>query len=207
MLYKPANPVCTMDDPHDRRTVAELVEHPSGARLFPVGRLDYDTLGLLLMTDDGDLAQKLTHPKHGVRTVYRAVVKGKINDEAAAELTKGVFLADRRDGRTIGGSRNAAVHIDIVRREPTRTHLEIILREGKNRQVRRMLAKVGCPVRKLTRIAMGPLQLKGLRLGEWRDLTRDEAKRLRAAATAGKDASTRKKTSRSKKPASKDTTS
>ena len=184
MLHKPRQTVTTVFDPDGRRTVVDLVEHPSGARLFPVGRLDYDTMGLVLMTNDGELANRLTHPRYGVHKTYRAIVKGRIEDEHIAELERGVFLAERREGRTVGAKRTAHVQMKIVKRDATRTLLELTLEEGRNRQVRRMLAKVGHPVKKLTRVGMGPLKLTKVALGEWRELTRDEIRALRAAANA-----------------------
>lgn len=185
MLYKPRNTVTTLEDPDGRRTVADLVEHPSGERLYPVGRLDYDTMGLVLMTNDGELANRLTHPKFEVHKTYRAVVKGALDDESLERLRKGFFLADRREGRTDGATKTSGAMIEVVRREPTRTLIDITLREGRNRQVRRMLAKVGCPVKKLVRIQMGPLTLKGVPLGSWRELTIGEINALKRAASGG----------------------
>lgn len=182
MLYKPRNTVTTLEDPDERRTVGELVEHPSGERLYPVGRLDYDTMGLVLMTNDGELANRLTHPRYEVHKTYRAVVKGVLDDEMLEKLRKGFYLADRKAGRTTGATKTAGAVIEVVRREPTRTLIDITLREGRNRQVRRMLAKVGCPVRKLVRIQMGPLTLKGVPLGAWRELSTSEINALKRAA-------------------------
>lgn len=180
MLYKPRHTVTTLDDPSGRRTVVDLVAHPSGARLYPVGRLDYDTMGLLLLTNDGELANRLTHPRYGVHKTYRAIVKGVITDELHDRLHRGVLLTRRDDGETDGIARASAA-IDIVKREPARTIIDLTLSEGRNRQVRRMLAKVGCPVKKLVRIRMGPLALKGVALGEWRELTTVEVHQLRRA--------------------------
>lgn len=182
MLYKPGATLTTMDDPDQRRTVSDLVRHPSGIRLFPIGRLDYDTLGLLILTNDGELTNRLTHPRYEIHKTYRAVVKGAISPEQIEKLRAGTYLSDRRGGRTVGASRTKGVDLTIVRTEPQRTILDITLKEGRNRQVRRMLADVGCPVRKLVRIAMGPLLLKGVKAGEWRDLTSREVKLLRDAA-------------------------
>lgn len=182
MFYKPRHTITTMDDPDGRRTVAELVQHPSGVRLYPVGRLDIDTMGLLLLTNDGDFANALTHPRYGVHKTYRAIVKGQLGSDRVEALSKGLYLADRRDGETVGASRTAGVDVKVVRTDMTRTIIDITLAEGRNRQVRRMLASVGCPVRKLVRIAMGPVVLKGLRLGEWRELTGAEVLALRKAA-------------------------
>jgi pseudouridine synthase len=185
MLYKPKKTVSTVSDPSGRRTVSDLVEHPSGERLYPVGRLDYDTLGLVLMTNDGELANRLTHPRYGVHKTYRAVVKGVLSDEDAEDLEKGIYLAQRKQGETVGGERLGAAEIVVVRREAERTHLNITLTEGRNRQIRRLLAAVDCPVRKLTRIKMGPVSLKGLRVGEWRELTTGELRALRRASKPG----------------------
>lgn len=182
MLYKPRHTVTTLSDPAGRRTVAEIVRHPSGIRLYPVGRLDYDTMGLLLMTNDGELANRLTHPRYGVHKRYRAVVKGALTEEQVEKLEQGVFLAERRHGRSAGASRTAGAELTIAKKDPARTVLDITLKEGRNRQVRRMLAKAGCPVKKLVRTQMGPLKLKGVALGEWRELTLTELQSLRKAA-------------------------
>lgn len=182
MLYKPARTVSTASDPAGRRTVVNLVQHPSGARLYPVGRLDYDTVGLILLTNDGDLANRLTHPRYGVHKTYRATVKGLLDEEALAELERGVYLAERREGKTVGAARTAHVELRLVKRDRDRTIVDVTLREGRNRQVRRMFAGLGHPVKKLIRTGMGPIELKGVRMGEWRELTRDEVRALRKAA-------------------------
>lgn len=183
LLNKPPRTLTTVtDEPGaDRRTVLELVEHPSRARLFPVGRLDYDTTGLLLLTNDGELANRLTHPRFGVEKTYRAVVKGLIHDEDTQRLERGIYLAERREGHTVGAARTAHVQIHVVKRDRDRSTLQITLKEGRNRQVRRMLASVGCPVKRLERIAMGPLELKGIARGNWRELTQPEIHALRRA--------------------------
>jgi 23S rRNA pseudouridine2605 synthase len=188
MLNKPTNTVTTTaDEPDmDRRTVSDLVEHPTAERLFPVGRLDFDTTGLILMTNDGELANKLTHPKFGVVKTYHAVVKGKLSDEDADRIAEGIYLAERKSGRTDGASRTARVEVKVFRRDRDRTILELRLREGRNRQVRRMLASVGCPVKKLERVAMGPVKLKGLPRGGWRELSKGELDGLRKAISRGK---------------------
>lgn len=191
MLNKPSRTLTTLaDEPgSDRRTVIDLVDHPQKARLFPVGRLDYDTTGLLILTNDGDLANQLTHPSFGVPKTYRAVVKGSIEDDAVAELERGIFIADRKAGRTVGASRTAHVEVRIISREYDKTTLELTLREGRNRQVRRLLAAVGYPVKKLERIGMGPLTLKGVPRGAWRELDRHEIRAIkRAAAMVEKEA-------------------
>ncbi len=184
MLNKPGRTLSTVEDEPGaaRRTVLDLVRHPSGVRLYPVGRLDYDTRGLVLLTNDGELANLLTHPRFGVEKTYHAVVKGYLDDESLEKLEKGIYLAERREGRTVGAARAAHVGLRTVKRDRDRTVLELTLKEGRNRQVRRMLAAVGCPVKKLERVAMGPLKLKGLAVGEWRELTKVELQALRRAA-------------------------
>jgi len=184
MLHKPRRCVCTVLDPEGRRTVADLVQHPSRARLYPVGRLDFETSGLVLMTNDGELANKLTHPRYGVHKTYRATVRGRLDEEAVAELEQGVYLAERKAGRTDGAKRTMPVRMRLVSRDMDRTVLELTLQEGRNRQVRRMLAQVGCPVKKLVRVKMGSLRLKGLRVGDWRDLTKVELGSLKREAGA-----------------------
>jgi len=198
MLNKPARTLSALkDEPGaDRRTVDDLVDHPSSEHLFPVGRLDYDTVGLILMTNDGTLANRLTHPRYGVPKTYRALVKGALDDEAAKELERGIYLAQRKSGQTIGGSRTARVELEVLHRERDRTTIELTLREGRNRQVRRMLAAVGYPVRSLERVGMGPVRLKGLARGAWRELTRDETRALKRAAGEKADRSERSPRSR-----------
>ncbi len=184
MLYKPRNTVTTLEDPDGRRTVASLVEHPSGERLYPVGRLHYDTMGLLLMTNDGELANRLTHPRYEVEKTYRAVVKGVLDDDRVESIRLGLQKSDRRPNGSAGESREHGPRseVSVIRRESTRTIIDITLREGGNLQVRQMLADVGCPVRKLVRIRLGPLTLKGVPLGAWRELTSAEVQALRWSA-------------------------
>ncbi len=188
MLNKPRRCVSTCDDPDGRRTVADLVTHPLARRLFPVGRLDYETSGLLLLTNDGDLANRLTHPRFGVEKTYLVKVKGRVEEEAVERLLRGVHLAHRRDGATVGGGAATASGARVTRRERDKTTLEITLREGRNRQVRRMLADLGHPVVRLERVRIGPLKLKGLRRGEWRELTRDELATLRRSSKPARPA-------------------
>lgn len=148
-------------------------------RVYPVGRLDAESKGLLLLTNDGDLTNRLTHPRYGVNKTYRAVVDGFIKPELLEGLQKGVWLADPKTGK---GFKTGRTHVRIVRRARDKSILEISLREGRNRQVRRMLAKLGHKVRDLTRIKMGPLTLEGLRPGECRTLTPREIRALRQVA-------------------------
>lgn len=175
LLNKPRGYVTTRQDPEGRRTVMDLL---GGVReyVYPVGRLDYDTEGLLLLTSDGDLAAKLTHPRHEVARVYEAIVMGDPSDDALDELRRGIFLDGRRTaeagitrGTTVGKGRDHT------------TKIVLTLREGRNRQVREMCARIGHPVRTLQRVRMGPLSLRGLPTGHWRDLSVAEVASLRAA--------------------------
>jgi 23S rRNA pseudouridine2605 synthase len=167
-LNKPAGYVSTARDPQGRPTVVELV--PSRERLYPVGRLDYDTTGLILLTNDGELAHRLTHPSFEVPRTYRAVVRRPpVRPEALRRLRDGVELAD---GRTAPAR--------VRRLAPDR--LELVLHEGRKRQVRRMCEAVGHPVTRLERIAFGPLALGDLAPGAHRRLGAAEVARLRAAA-------------------------
>lgn len=144
-------------------------------RVFPVGRLDAESKGLLLLTNDGELTNRLTHPRYGVPKTYRAVVDGFVKPNAIEELQKGVWLADPKTG----GFKTRRSRIRIVHRSRDRSILEITLREGRNRQVRRMLAKLGHKVRDLTRIKMGPLNLHNLAPGQIRPLTLRELRQLK----------------------------
>jgi 23S rRNA pseudouridine2605 synthase len=164
VLYKPAGVVSTASDTHGRPTVTDLV--PSARRLYPVGRLDADTTGLILLTNDGELANRLTHPRYGVPKTYRANVRPKpVKAHAIAKLRDGVEL---EDGRT------SPANV----RQPKPGVLEITISEGRKRQVRRMIESVGHHVEQLERIAFGPLRLKGLQPGAHRRLTPAEVDAL-----------------------------
>jgi 23S rRNA pseudouridine2605 synthase len=168
VLNKPIGVVSTARDTHGRQTVTELV--PSARRLYPVGRLDADSSGLLLLTNDGELAEQLTHPRYGVEKVYRAEVRpSPVPEKALARLRDGVEL---EDGRT------APARV----RELRPGLLEVAIAEGRNRQVRRMAEAVGHRVISLERVALGPLRLAGLAPGESRLLGDTEVERLREAA-------------------------
>lgn len=190
MLNKPKRSITTnRDEPGAfRRTVLEMVDHPAKSRLYPVGRLDFETVGLLLLTNDGELANKLTHPRYGLEKTYRVTVKGSLDEPEIEKLEEGIYLAERKEGRTVGAARAAHVGLRLIRRDRDSTVLELTLKEGRNRQVRRMLAAVGSPVRKLERVAIGPLKLKGLARGEWRELTRPEIIELRKSVRAASKA-------------------
>jgi 23S rRNA pseudouridine2605 synthase len=169
LMNKPSNVVTTMRDPQGRRTVADLV--PKGLpRVVPVGRLDYDTSGVLLLTNDGEMANILTHPRFGVEKTYRAVVKGRLTPDEIQRLQSGVLL---EEFRTAG----ARVRVVGTRRESS--ILDITIHEGKNRQVRRMFEAVGHPVMELVRLRFGPLKLGDLPPGHSRQLTDRELAQLR----------------------------
>ncbi len=174
LLYKPAGYVTTRSDPQRRPTVIDLL---GGVReyVYPVGRLDYDTEGLLLLTNDGDLAARLTHPRHGVERTYEARVAGMPDDDALDRLRRGIPLDGRRtlpaDASLLNRGRRDRVGV-----------LSITIREGRNRQVRRMCEAVGHPVRKLIRVGIGPLSDQGLKAGRWRELTAQELRVLKQTA-------------------------
>jgi 23S rRNA pseudouridine2605 synthase len=171
LLYKPAGYVTTRSDPQRRRTVLDLLP---GVKeyVYPVGRLDYDTEGLLLLTNDGDLAARLTHPRHGVERTYEARVAGMPDEAALEQLRRGISLDGRR-------TLPAAVSLLNKRRGAGDGVLAITIREGRNRQVRRMLDAVGHPVRRLTRVGIGPLSDRGLKPGTWRELRQEEVEKLK----------------------------
>lgn len=170
LLHKPTGVVTTTNDEHGRRTVLDLVHAP--VRLYPVGRLDRDTSGLLLLTNDGDLAARLMHPRYGCRKTYRARVRGRLSEATLRRLRAGVELDD-------GAA--AALDVTLVREGRDTSIVDLVLGEGRNRQVRRMLAAVDHPVLGLARIGYGPLQLEqGLAPGRHRQLRVDEVAALRA---------------------------
>lgn len=186
MLHKPERTLVSAADEPDmgRRTVLDLVDHPGAARLFPVGRLDFDTTGLVLLTNDGELANRLTHPRYGVTKTYEVTVKGLLDDGAIEAIRTKANLASRREDEEHSSETRGATApgIVIVKREPGRTVLEVTLQEARNRQLREILKVLGMPVKKMARVAVGPLELKGVAMGEWRELTRPEIQLLRAAA-------------------------
>ena len=176
MYYKPRGIICTMSDPEGRPCIGDIVTHPSGSRIFPIGRLDMESQGLLLLTNDNIMANELTHPKHGMSKTYEVTVRGKVTEETITTLKKGIYLADAhtKHDSNRGGKRAHVDSIEIVRHDRDRTLLTILLKEGRNRQIRRMLAVVGHPVKRLRRTQIGEVSLKGLRPGQWRDLSQQE---------------------------------
>ena len=169
-VNKPLGYITSMDDDKGRATVAELVDDIP-ERLFPVGRLDYNTTGLLIMTNDGQLTYTLTHPKHEVWKTYVAVVAGVLSDTRIAKLRKGV---------DIGGLVTSPAKVKVIKQMPRHAVVEIKIREGKNRQVRKMFAAVGNKVQSLERTAIGDVRLGRLMSGHYRKLTRQEVEYLKS---------------------------
>lgn len=171
LLNKPVGVVTTLADPEGRPTVRDLLRGVR-VRVFPVGRLDFHSSGLLLLTNDGELALRLTHPRYGIRKTYRVKVKGTPTAEALAQLAAGVRLEEGRTGP-------AEVRLD--RTDDGKSWLEITIGEGRKREVRRMCERVGHPVEKLTRVRLGPLTLGKLPPGHYRSLTARELSALQHA--------------------------
>ncbi|MHC4239455.1 MAG: pseudouridine synthase [Planctomycetota bacterium] len=171
LLNKPKGVICTSSDPQGRKKAIDLV--PVRERIYCVGRLDADTTGVIILTNDSELANKLTHPRYGVSKTYVAAVKGEIGGEAAERLKGGIWLAEGRTGRAA---------VKILKRNPRESLIEITIREGLNRQVRRMLAKVGLPVKSLKRTRIGKLTARGLGVGKFRTLSKAEVAYLKRAA-------------------------
>lgn len=168
VLHKPAGVMTTMHDPEGRRTVADLI--PKGTpRVVPVGRLDYDTSGVLLLSNDGELTNKLTHPRFGVDKTYRAVVEGRLLPDEVKRLQNGVWIEEFK-------AQGAEIRVVAVRRESA--VVDLTIHEGKNRQVRRMFEAVGHPVIALARLRFGPIRLGDLPPGQTRPLTEREERML-----------------------------
>ncbi|WP_420631954.1 pseudouridine synthase [Candidatus Leptofilum sp.] len=176
-LHKPKGVISSLDDELEegRTTVRDLVSLPG--HLYPVGRLDKQTTGLILMTNDGDLAHKLTHPRYGHEKTYKVVVEGRISQEALARWQEGVYL----DGR-----KTIPAKITVIQHDVSFTRLEIVMREGRKRQIRRVANMLGYPVRQLVREKIGTLMLGNLKAGDWRHLTMKEVAALKTAVASVK---------------------
>ena len=167
--YKPIGEVTTASDPEGRPTVMDKFrDYP--VRLFPVGRLDYDSEGLLLLTNDGDLMNHLLHPSHEVNKVYLVKASNNISDEEIRQLRQGVMIDNKL---------TSPAQVRLIRRETFDTVLLISIHEGRNRQVRKMIDKIGHQVVSLKRVGFGPVELNDLPLGRWRNLTEQEIMKLR----------------------------
>lgn len=166
MLNKPIGYVSTVSDQFERPTVLDLIGEEIKSRIFPVGRLDYDTSGLLLLTNDGDFTYKVTHPKFNMNKTYIATIKGGITPKGLAQLRAGVVIDD--------GFKTSPAEVEMLSCEKGHTVIKITIHEGKNRQVRKMFEAVGCKVTELERVNIGIVELGNLPLGRWRHLTSHE---------------------------------
>ena len=201
-LYKPRGYITTTSDPEGRRTVMDLI--PLTQRLYPVGRLDADSEGLLLLTDDGELTERLTHPRYGHARVYRVLVSGEPNAETIERWQRGVTLDDRKASFS---------QVQVEHQEHGQTWLRVTVHEGRKHLVRRVVAALGHPVQRLIRVEMGSLKLGDLPTGRWRYLSTGEVNALRKDAgltrseptsnrkPRGRYDRSRKETSRQRKPA------
>ncbi len=172
MLHKPRGFITTMSDEMDRKCVAQLIKDVPG-RVYPVGRLDRDSEGMLLFTNDGEFANAMTHPTRHVSKTYRVTVRPSITDEQITRLTTGIMIDERM---------TAPCEVRVISKEEGRVVLEIILHEGRNRQIRKMCEEVGLEVARLKRTAIGSIKLGMLKQGDYRELTEDEVRRLMIAA-------------------------
>ncbi len=177
-LHKPRGVVCTSAPGEKRTRAVDLVLDPGGARLFCVGRLDADSEGLILLTNDGDFAQRVSHPRYGVSKTYFVKVRGRIDAGALVKASQGVRLSE---GKTSGAK------VWVRKRLATASVLLVTIREGMNREIRRIFAQVGFPVISLKRVAIGSLSVKGLRLGHYRLLPPGELKALLASGAGAED--------------------
>jgi len=168
LVNKPKGVVCTTGDPAGRRPVIDMVASVA-QRVFPVGRLDVDSTGVILLTNDGELANRVMHPRYGLVKTYVVEVAGRVDGEMVTKLKAGMVL---------DGKRTAGAAVKILRRNMTRTLLELRLREGRNREVRRTIARLGLKVRALRRVGIGPITDRGIKTGRWRWLTEREVRSL-----------------------------
>jgi pseudouridine synthase len=191
ILNKPKGVISTARDPGGRANVVDMVSPavPRGERVYPVGRLDADSTGLVLLTNDGELAHRLAHPSSGIAKEYRVLVQGALTAPALAQLTKGVFLAD--EGSREGGAKRARMQsVRVLKRTKDRRRgdlslVSVTLTEGQNREIRRLFARVGLKVRSLERVALGSLALGRLPRGQFRPLRGEEVLGLRRSVRLG----------------------
>ena len=168
LLNKPVGYISTSKDQFSRKTVLDLVETVK-ERIYPVGRLDYDTSGLIILTNDGELANKLTHPKHEMQKVYRVMIEGNLNEEEINSIKTGVIIEDYT---------TAPANIRIVETNKKDSIVELTIHEGKNRQIRKMFETLEHIVLRLKRVAIGPIAIDGLEEGKWRYLSKKEIESL-----------------------------
>ncbi len=172
MLNKPKKVMCTVEDPEGRQTVIDIIRNRIKERVWPVGRLDYHSEGLVILTNDGELTLRLTHPRYKVPKVYEVKVKDLPAEEKLDKLRKGVYLED-------GKTQPCEIYFLKTTRENSR--FKVVLKEGKKQQIRRMFMKIGHPVMKLKRIEYGPLKLGKLAIGDFRPLSEEEIQELKKA--------------------------
>ena len=172
LLNKPKGVICSNSDPMGRKKAIDIVS--AGERIFCVGRLDADTTGLIILTNDSELANRLTHPRYGLAKTYVTRVKGQIRGEVVEKLKRGIWLAEGKTSRA---------SIKVLERSHKESLFEITVRQGLNRQIRRMLAKVGLSVRALKRTRIGKLNARGLGVGKFRTLTKTEVEYLKKVTT------------------------
>ena len=172
LLNKPKGVLCTNRDPRGRKKAIDIVH--TTERIFCVGRLDADTTGLIILTNDSELSNRLTHPRYGIAKTYVVRVKGDIKSDQIEKLKKGIWLAEGKTGRAA---------VKILKRRHTESMIEITIRQGLNRQVRRMLAKIGLPVKSLSRTKIGRLGIRGIGVGKSRPLTKAEGSYLKKTAS------------------------
>lgn len=172
MLHKPRGFITTMSDEMERKCVAQLISDVP-QRVYPIGRLDRESEGLLLFTNDGEFANALTHPKKHVSKTYRVTVRPGITEEQIVAITEGIIIDDRK---------TAPAEVRVITKEENRVVLEIILYEGRNRQIRKMCEQLGLEVARLKRTAIGSVKLGMLKQGDWRDLSEEEVRKLMLAA-------------------------
>lgn len=191
LLNKPKGVVCTVKDPQRRTTVLDLCPPFQGRRLYPVGRLDEDSEGIVILTNDGELTARLTHPRYAVPKIYDVRVKGLVTGETARAFEGGVWLSDGRTGRS---------RVRLGKRGPRISHVEVTLTEGRNREIRRVFAKLGFPVLSLRRIQIGPVVPRGLKIGQYRPLDAEEVAALREVAEGRPTPIPRKRRAPSRQP-------
>ncbi len=172
MLHKPRGFITTMSDEMDRKCVAQLVAD-APARVYPIGRLDRESEGMLLFTNDGEFANALTHPSRHVPKTYRVTVRPSITEDQLTAITQGIIIDDRK---------TAPAEVRVISKEENRVVLEIVLYEGRNREIRKMCEEIGLEVARLKRTAVGSIKLGMLKQGDWRELTEDEVRKLMIAA-------------------------
>lgn len=172
LLNKPKGIICTNHDPRGRKKAIDLIH--TNERIFCIGRLDVDSTGLIILTNDSELSNRLTHPRYGIAKTYVVKIKGEIKPEQIEKLKKGIWLAEGKTSRA---------SVKVLKRRHAESMIEITIRQGLNRQVRRMLARVGLPVKSLIRTKIGKLEIRGLGVGKSRPLTKAEVTFLKKATS------------------------